>query len=125
MIRNRMTQRGRFRSVAAFAVSVLVLTCSSGFANDGVAMVYLVGSDRIQVMTRDITGVDVGEMIEDGWKKQSATRVCFSDLVHKRILESVRKNLKLNDHFKVVVGCAVVADMHITSFEGKGTAISS
>lgn len=108
------------RAVAAFAASILFLTCSSSSADDAVAMVYLVGPDRIQVMASDITGVNVGEMTEDGWKKQSAVRVCFNDAVHARILESVRKNLKLNDHFKVVVGCAVAADMRITSFEGIG-----
>lgn len=109
------------KSVATFAAWIFFLTCGRSSADDTVAMVYLVGPDRIQVMASDITSVNVGEMTEDGWRKRSAVRVCFNDAVHKRILASVRKNLKLNDHFKVVVGCAVAADTHITSFEGIGT----
>lgn len=109
---------GRF--VATFAASILLFSGGSRSAEDAVAMVYLIGPDRIQVIASDIISVDVGGMTQDGWKKRTAVRVCFNDAIHKRILALVNKNLAVNDHFKIVVGCAVAADMRIKSLQGTG-----
>jgi hypothetical protein len=116
-----MNTKLKLGRATALAALVCLLTGSPGLADDNVAMVYLIGPDRIQVMASDIVSTKVGTLRNVGATEgRSALRVCFNDAIHERILQTVRKDLNLYDHFKIVIGCTVAEDLRITSFEGLG-----
>ena len=88
---------------------------------EGVAMVYVIGEQKLQIMTSDITETHVGRMREPGDPVgRAALRICFNDEVHSQILEFVTKNLQQYDHFKLVIDCKVVVDLRIAAFDGLG-----
>jgi hypothetical protein len=88
---------------------------------ESVAMVYVIGDQKLQIMQSDITEARVGRLRDVGDPfGRGALRICFTPAVHARILDFVTRNLRQYDRFKLVIDCKVVVDLRITAFDGEG-----
>lgn len=88
---------------------------------ESVAMVYVIGEQKLQIMSSDITETHVGQMREPGESVgRPALRICFNQDVHTKILAFVTNNLQRYDRFKLVIDCKVVVDLRLAAFDGLG-----
>lgn len=102
-------------------VAILIPIFSAPASAESVAMVYVIGQQKLQIMPSDITETRIGRMKEPGDSLgRGALRICFTKYVHARILAFVTQNLQQYEHFKIVIDCKVVADLQITAFDGHG-----
>jgi hypothetical protein len=116
------TARSRHRACRLlFAILIPPFFAAAPVFAESVAMVYVIGEQKLQIMASDIAETHVGQMREFGDPVgRPALRICFNEDVHAKILEFVTKNLRQYDHFELVIDCKVAVNLRITAFDGLG-----